>query len=91
MQKKSNLRRFLFNIYAFAFFNKFTLAASVYAIFMQSHGVTDMMLSMLLIAMSVGTLAIQIPITWLTNSLGTKRTIIYMVFCGQHCRVSLLE
>ena len=49
MKKKSSLRRFLANIYAYIFFNKLLLLTPVYAVFMQEHGMSDMALSALFI------------------------------------------
>lgn len=76
MKENKSLRRFLFNIYSFAFFNKLLLLTPVYAVFMQSYGITDMQLAVLIILLSVGTLITQIPVTWVTNSIGPRRTII---------------
>lgn len=75
MRKGNSLRRFLANIYGFIFFNKLLLLSPVYAVFMQSHGMTDMQLSSLFIILSVGTFMTQIPVTWITNKLGTKNAI----------------
>ena len=72
MGKRNSLRRFLANIYGFIFFNKLLLLSPVYAVFMQSHGMTDMQLSSLFIILSVGTFMCQIPVTWITNKLGAK-------------------
>ncbi len=47
----------------------------VYAVFMQSHGMSDMQLSALFIILSVGTFMTQIPVTWITNKLGAKNAI----------------
>ncbi len=76
MKKKSALRRFLTNVYAHAFFNKLMMLSPVYAIFMQSHGISDIALSSLFIILSVGIFCTQIPVTWLTNRVGQKNTII---------------
>lgn len=76
MKKKSSLRQFLLNVYGYAFFNKLMLLTPVYAIFMQSHGMTEMQLSSLFIMLSVGTFATQIPVTWITNKIGQKNAIV---------------
>ncbi len=76
MQKNKSLHKFLFNIYAFAFCDKLLFLMPVYAIFMQSHGVSDMMLAVLIMLLSLGTVVTQIPVTWITNSIGARRTII---------------
>lgn len=77
MKKKSSLRRFLTNIYAFSFFNKLMLLSPVYAIFMQEHGMSDMQLSSLFIILSVGTFMTQIPVTWMTNKLGQRYAMVF--------------
>ncbi len=77
MTKKSSLRRFLTNIYGFAFCDKLLFLTPVYAVFMQSHGISDFALSVLIILLSVGTLFSQYPVVWLTNHLGAKRTVIF--------------
>ncbi len=76
MQTDKLLRNFLINIYGFAFCDKLLLLMPVYAIFMQSHGIGDMALAVLIILLSVGTVATQIPVTWVTNTIGARRTII---------------
>ncbi len=75
MKKKSSLRRFLTNIYGYAFFNKLTLLSPVYAVFMQSHGMNEMQLSSLFMILSVATFSLQIPATWVTNRIGPKRAL----------------
>lgn len=77
MKKKSSLHRFLTNIYAFSFFNKLMFLSPVYAVFMQSHGMSDLQLSSLFIVLSVGTFTTQIPVTWTTNKLGQKNAMIF--------------
>ena len=80
MNKQSNLRRFLHNIYGYAFFNKLLLLTPVYAVFMQENGLTDLQLSLMFIIMSAGTFLTQIPVTWTTNKLGTKNAILLSLF-----------
>lgn len=84
MKKRSTLRQFLTNIYAFVFFNKLMLLTPVYAIFMQEHGMSDMQLASLFIILSVGTFMTQIPVTWVTNKLGPK----YAMVLGQVLKAS---
>ena len=43
MARNSSLRRFLHNVYGYAFFNKLILLTPVYAVFMQSHGLGGML------------------------------------------------
>lgn len=77
MKKKSSLRKFLSNIYAFSFLNKLMFLSPVYAIFMQAHGISDLQLSSMFIILSVGTFMTQIPVTWTTNKLGQKHAMIF--------------
>ncbi len=74
--KNSALRHFLTNVYAFGFCDKLLFLTPVYAVFMQSHGISDLALSVLIILLSAGTLFSQFPVVWMTNNLGAKRTII---------------
>lgn len=80
MNKQSTLRRFLRSVYGYAFFNKLLLLTPVYAVFMQENGLTDIQLSLMFIILSVGTFVTQIPVTWITNKLGTKRAILLGLF-----------
>ncbi len=70
------MKRLLFAIYGFSFFNKFLLLAPVYAIFMQQNGLSDLQLSTMFIIMSVATILGQVPITYLTNRLGQRNAMI---------------
>lgn len=76
MNKKSELRRFLRNVYGYSFFNKLILLTPVYAIFMQEHGLTDIQLALMFVILSAGTFLTQIPVTWITNKLGAKPAIL---------------
>lgn len=76
MNKKSDLRRFLRNVYGYSFFNKLILLTPVYAVFMQENGLTDMQLSLMFVILSAGTFLTQIPVTWITNKLGVKPAIL---------------
>ncbi len=76
MKKNPNLRSFLTNIYGFAFCNKLLFLLPVYAIFMQSHGVSDMGLAVLVMLLSVGALVSQIRVPWLVNAIGARRAIL---------------
>ncbi len=76
MMRHSSLRRFLHNVYGYAFFNKLILLTPVYAVFMQSHGLTDIQLALMFVILSAGTLFMQIPVTWVTNKIGTRPAII---------------
>ena len=77
MKSDKSLRRFLYGIYGYAFFNKFLLISPVYAVFMQSHGVSEMQLSILLIVFSLATIITQVPATWLTNKVGCKNAVMF--------------
>lgn len=66
------MKRLLFSLYAFAFFNKFLLLAPVYAIFMQANGLSDLQLSTMFIVSALGTILGQVPITYITNRVGQR-------------------
>lgn len=76
MARNSSLRRFLHNVYGYAFFNKLILLTPVYAVFMQSHGLGDIQLALMFVILSAGTFLTQIPVTWITNKFGAKNAII---------------
>jgi len=76
MGKRSSLRRFIINVCGFGFFNKMTLLTPVYAVFMQSRGVSDIRLSWLLMLYPIAILMTQMPITWITNRIGRRSAII---------------
>ncbi len=79
MTKKQSIRHLLQNIYGYAFFNTFTLLTPVYAIFMQSRGVSDSGLSWIIMLYSLAILITQIPVTKITNHIGQK----YAIVTGQ--------
>ena len=66
------MKKLLFSLYGFAFFNKFLLLTPVYAIFMQENGLTDLQLSTMFIISSVATILGQMPITFITNRVGQR-------------------
>ena len=66
------MKKLLFSLYGFAFFNKFLLLTPVYAIFMQENGLTDLQLSTMFIIASLGTILGQAPITYITNRIGQR-------------------
>lgn len=66
------MKRLLFSLYGFAFFNKFLLLTPVYAIFMQEHGLTDFQLSTMFIVSAIGTIMAQAPIAYITNRVGQR-------------------
>lgn len=66
------MKRLLFSLYGFAFFNKFLLLTPVYAIFMQQNGLSDLQLSTMFIVSAIGTIAAQGPITYITNRVGQR-------------------
>lgn len=66
------MKRLLISLYGFAFFNKFLLLTPVYAIFMQANGLTDLQLSTMFIIFALGTILAQVPITYITNRLGQR-------------------
>lgn len=76
MKKNSSLRRFLRNVYGYAFFNKLILLTPVYAVFMQENGMSGIQLALMFVILSAGTFLTQIPVTWITNKIGAKPAII---------------
>lgn len=66
------MKRLLISLYGFSFFNKFLLLTPVYAIFMQANGLTDLQLSTMFIISAMGTILGQAPITYITNRLGQR-------------------
>ena len=70
------MKKLLFSLYGFAFFNKFLLLTPVYAIFMQANGLSDMQLSTMFIVSAFGTILGQFPITFITNRLGQRWSMI---------------
>ena len=70
------MKRLLFSLYGFAFFNKFLLLTPVYAIFMQQNGLTDFQLSMMFIVSAIGTILAQVPVAYLTNHIGQRWSMI---------------
>lgn len=62
----------MISLYGFAFFNKFLLLTPVYAIFMQKNGLTDLQLSTMFIISALGTILGQGPITYITNCVGQR-------------------
>lgn len=73
------MNRLLISLYGFAFFNKFLLLTPVYAIFMQKNGLTDLQLSTMFIISALGTILGQGPITYITNRVGQR----WSMICGQ--------
>lgn len=73
------MNRLLISLYGFAFFNKFLLLTPVYAIFMQKNGLTDLQLSTMFIISALGTILAQGPITYITNRVGQR----WSMICGQ--------
>lgn len=66
------MKRLMISLYGFAFFNKFLLLTPVYAIFMQENGLTDLQLSTMFIISALGTILGQGPITYITNRVGQR-------------------
>lgn len=66
------MKRLMISLYGFAFFNKFLLLTPVYAIFMQENGLTDLQLSTMFIISALGTILGQGPITYITNCMGQR-------------------
>ena len=70
------MKRLLFSLYGFAFFNKFLLLTPVYSIFMLANGLTDFQLSTMFIVSAIGTILAQVPVAYLTNHLGQRWSMI---------------
>lgn len=70
------MNRLLISLYGFAFFNKFLLLTPVYAIFMQANGLSDLQLSTMFIISALGTILGQAPITYITNRVGQRWSMI---------------
>lgn len=70
------MNRLLISLYGFAFFNKFLLLTPVYAIFMQENGLSDLQLSTMFIVSAMGTILAQAPITYVTNRVGQRWSMI---------------
>ena len=70
------MTRLLASLYGFSFFNKFLLLTPVYAIFMQANGLTDLQLSTMFIISALGTILGQAPITYITNRVGQRWSMI---------------
>ena len=74
------MKRLLFSLYGFAFFNKFLLLTPVYAIFMQQNGLSDFQLSTMFIVSAAATIMGQMPITFITNRIGQRWAMIFGQF-----------
>ena len=79
MAINSSAATLLRHIYGYGFFNKMTLLTPLYAIFMQSHGVTDAGFSWLLMLYPLAILIGQMPATKITNRIGQR----YSILVGQ--------
>ena len=73
---KTDTDKFLANIYGYAFFNSLTLLSPVYAVFMSEHGMSDFMVSSLLMLWPVGVLLTQIPLSSVANRIGARLTLV---------------
>ncbi len=83
MEGNSSLKQFLTNIYGYTFFNALMWLSPVYAIFMQSHGISDMGISVLLMLWSGAIIVTQFPLTWVARKCGAKN----MLFAGQAIKI----
>ena len=70
------MNRLMISLYGFAFFNKFLLLTPVYAVFMQANGLSDLQLSTMFIISALGTILGQAPITYITNRIGQRWSMI---------------
>ena len=77
------MTQLLLSLYGFAFFNKFLLLTPVYSIFMLENGVSDLQLSSMFIISSMATILGQMPITFITNRIGQR----YSMILGQFLKM----
>ena len=70
------MNRLLASLYGLGFFNKFLLLTPVYAIFRQAKGLSDLQLSTMFIISALGTILGQAPITYITNRVGQRWSMI---------------
>ncbi|MCM1294149.1 MAG: MFS transporter [Muribaculaceae bacterium] len=79
MTTQNTTRQFLTDIYGYTFFNSLMMLSPVYAVFMQSHGMTDFDISLLLMLWSGAVLVTQFPIAACARKCGAK----HILFIGQ--------
>ncbi len=79
MPEKHSVQDFLINIYGYTFFNSLMMLAPVYAVFMQSRGISDFGISLLLVLWSGGVLVTQFPVAYLARMFGAQN----VLFLGQ--------
>lgn len=77
MSDKCSLNRFLGCIYGYTFFNALLFLEPVYAVFMQSHGVSDFGISVLLMLWSGGVLLTQLPVAHIARRFGAKNIMLF--------------
>ena len=83
MEGNSSLKQFLTNIYGYTFFNALMWLSPVYAVFMQSNGISDMGISILLMLWSGAIIVTQFPVTWFARKFGAQN----MLFAGQAIKI----
>lgn len=83
MEGNSSLKQFLTNIYGYTFFNALMWLSPVYAVFMQSNGVSDIGISVLLMLWSGAIVVTQFPLTWFARKCGAKN----VLFAGQVLKI----
>ena len=74
-----NIKRFLLCIYGFAFFDTLTLILPVNNLFMAANGIGPMLISIIIIAWSVGAIIGTVPATRLACRMGIRNSL----FLGQ--------
>lgn len=79
MADRNTTKHFLTSIYGYTFFNSLMMLSPVYAIYMQSNGMTDFDISVLLMLWSGAVLATQFPIAACARKCGAKN----ILFMGQ--------
>ena len=77
MKANQSLRHFLTSIYGYTFFNALMWLSPVYAVFMQSRGVSDFGISVLLMMWSGAIIVTQFPLTWFARRCGAKNILMF--------------
>ncbi|MCL1785794.1 MAG: MFS transporter [Alphaproteobacteria bacterium] len=85
MKKQSSLRRFLFNVYGYSFFNCLIFMNPVYLLFFAESGVSDVGLSVLLIIWSLFVVVTQIPVLMSANKFSRKAVMLVTQFMKMSC------
>lgn len=77
MHSNLALRRFLINLYGYAFFGATVFLYPVYALFFADHGISDAGISALFIIWSLETMLAQIPVGIIANKVSPKGMVVF--------------